>query len=38
MITDYWNNMSMLNDPSDEFIPGIYKSRKSQLKIQEDEF
>lgn len=37
MITDYWNNISMLDDPTDEFYPGIYKSRKSQLKIQEDE-
>lgn len=37
MITDYWKNMSMLDDPSEDFLPGIYKSRKSQLKIKEAE-
>lgn len=38
MITAYWNNMAMLEDPSDDYLPGIYKSRKSQLKIKEDEY
>lgn len=37
MITDYWEQISMMDLPQDNFTPGIYKSRKSQLKIKEDE-
>ncbi len=37
MITDFWENMSMMSTPSGGFLPGIYKSRKAQLKIAEDE-
>ena len=37
LITDYWEQISKMNLPEGDFIPGIYKSRKSQLKIREDD-
>lgn len=37
MITDYWKQIAQMDLPEGDFRPGIYKSRKSQLKIKEDE-
>lgn len=36
MITEYWEQISQMELPENDFCPGIFKSRKSQLKIKEE--